>query len=33
MQAQHEHAATHGQTSRQNLFADLLNHLNETPAS
>jgi hypothetical protein len=33
LQTQHDHAAAHGQTSRQNLFADLLNHLNQAPAS
>ena len=33
LQAQHDHAATHGQASRQNLFADLLNHLDQSPAS
>ena len=33
LQAQHDHAATHGQTSRQHLYADLLNHLNQAPAS
>jgi hypothetical protein len=33
LQAQHDHAAAHGQTSRQNLYADLLNHLNQAPAS
>jgi hypothetical protein len=33
LQAQHDHAAAHGQTSRQDLFADLLNRLDQTPAS
>ena len=33
LQAQHDHAAAHAQTSRQHLFAELLNHLNQAPAS
>ena len=33
LQAQHDHAAAHGQTSRQDLFAGLLNHLDQAPAS
>ena len=33
LQAQHDHATAHGQTGRQELFADLLNHLDQAPAS
>ena len=32
LQAQHDHAATHDQPTRQQLFADLLNNLDQ-PAS
>ena len=31
--AQHDHAATHGQTSRQELFAQLLSRIDDTQAS
>jgi site-specific recombinase XerD len=31
--AQHDHAATHGQTGRQQLFAQLLNHIDDNQAS
>jgi hypothetical protein len=31
--AQHDHAATHGQPGRQQLFAQLLNHIDDNQAS
>jgi len=33
LQAQHDHAAAHGQTGRQELFAQLLTQIDDTQAS